>query len=67
MNSNPTPAKPIRYAELVSLRGLAALTVMLGPISDFWLKGTQPDPKACHYFLAPFTFGEYSSVMLSLS
>jgi peptidoglycan/LPS O-acetylase OafA/YrhL len=45
MNGIGAPAKAPRFVELDSLRGLAALTVVLYHLQLFWAEETQPTSK----------------------
>ena len=64
MTNRRTTENPTRYTELDSLRGLAAITVMLGHISNVWLEGSPAHSKAFDYLLSPFATGDVGAVML---
>ncbi len=51
LNTVNAPVKAARYLELDSLRGLAALTVVVGHLRAVWQTDTQPTSVALKFFL----------------
>jgi peptidoglycan/LPS O-acetylase OafA/YrhL len=51
MSAIQAPARPIRYVELDSLRGLAALTVVLQHLQKIWEMNTPPTSASLRAFL----------------
>ncbi len=59
MSKIDAPVRQVRYVELDSLRGLAALIVVLHHVLYLWETDTQPTSAACRFFLDlinPFGF-----------
>ena len=59
MSKIDAPVRQVRYVELDSLRGLAALIVVLHHVLYLWETDTQPASAACRFFLDlinPFGF-----------
>jgi peptidoglycan/LPS O-acetylase OafA/YrhL len=63
-NSNAAPSRPVRFLELDSLRGLAALSVVLGHLQGLWFGDTRPTSAFYRYFLIHATPLGGEAVML---
>jgi peptidoglycan/LPS O-acetylase OafA/YrhL len=64
MNGIVAPARTARFIELDSLRGLAALTVVLYHLESFWTEAVRPTSAAARYSVWQFPQFGFDAVML---